>query len=220
MSRARQGGRKKNATPPRDQDRSPFTHILEELLAASPGATATALVDFEGETVDYAGRLDPFEVKVAAATWIMSLSELPARGPAGELRQLTLRARRRSYVVRPLQENYAVVVVLHAQAAFAVSTRAIEQAVAALSAEAGWQISRNRDQTQWFHVSVETDQRDRRRPARLKVGAGWEPIEVMGALVGLGPREKGFRVRLTTTGAEMMLVRERLGEWFADEHLG
>ena len=40
----------------------------------------------------------------------------------------------------------------------------------------------------------------------------------MGAVVGLAPRERGFRVRLQS-GAEMMLVRERLGRWFADEHL-
>jgi hypothetical protein len=40
----------------------------------------------------------------------------------------------------------------------------------------------------------------------------------MGAVMGLGPREKGFRVRLPS-GAEMMLVRERLGQWFADEHV-
>ena len=40
----------------------------------------------------------------------------------------------------------------------------------------------------------------------------------MGALVGLAPRENGFRVRLPS-GAEMMLVRERLGRWFADEHV-
>ena len=56
------------------------------------------------------------------------------------------------------------------------------------------------------------------RPKRLKVGGRCEPVEVMGALVGLAPRERGFRVRLPN-GAEMMLVRERLGRWFADEHV-
>ena len=40
----------------------------------------------------------------------------------------------------------------------------------------------------------------------------------MGAVVGLAPRERGFRVRLPS-GHEMMLVRERLGRWFADEHV-
>jgi hypothetical protein len=39
----------------------------------------------------------------------------------------------------------------------------------------------------------------------------------MGCMVGLKPREKGFRVRLPS-GAEMLLVRERPGRWFADEH--
>jgi hypothetical protein len=40
----------------------------------------------------------------------------------------------------------------------------------------------------------------------------------MGQMVGLRPREKGFRVRLPS-GAEMLLVRERLGRWFADERV-
>jgi hypothetical protein len=40
----------------------------------------------------------------------------------------------------------------------------------------------------------------------------------MGSVLGLAPREKGFRVRLPS-GAEMMLVRERLGGWFADERV-
>jgi hypothetical protein len=43
-------------------------------------------------------------------------------------------------------------------------------------------------------------------------------VDVLGALVGLGPRERGFRVRLPS-GHEMTLVRERLGQWFADEHV-
>ena len=43
------------AALPRDQVPSTFTAILERLVAAIPGAHAAALVDYEGETVDYAG---------------------------------------------------------------------------------------------------------------------------------------------------------------------
>ncbi len=111
--------------------------------------------------------------------------------------------------MRRLEENYAVVLVLHPRAAFAVSERAMQEAIAGLSAEAGWPLPR--DAARWFWVDVEAERHGRAvRPKRLKVAGSFQPVEVMGALVGLAPREKGFRVRLPS-GAEMMLVRERLG---------
>jgi hypothetical protein len=203
--------------PPRDQAPSTFTRILERLVDATPAAVAAALVDFEGETVDYAGRMDTFELKIAAAHWQIALSEIePAAPNVGALSKLVVRARGRGYYVRRLPESYAVVIVMHPRAAFAVSERAMDEAVRRLSAEAGWPAPRG---ARWFGVEVETVRRGgARRPTRLKLGGEWLPLEVMGSLVGLAPREKGFRVRLPN-GAEMMLVRERLGGWFADEHL-
>jgi hypothetical protein len=210
---------RRDPEPPRDQARSTFTRILERLLAVTPGGQGVALVDFEGETVDYAGRLDPFELKITAAHWQIVLGETAAEATqVGPIRELTVRARGRAYHVRRLEENYAVVLILHPRAAFAVSERAMQEAIAGLSAEAGWPLPR--DAARWFWVEVESDHQGRAvRPRRLKVGGRFQPIEVMGAVMGLAPRERGFRVRLPN-GAEMMLVRERLGRWFADEHVG
>ncbi|WP_437784244.1 roadblock/LC7 domain-containing protein [Sorangium sp. So ce1097] len=214
MTTSRNGARKRSRSPlPRDQAPSPFTTILEDLLCAIPGAHAAALVDFEGETIDYAGCLDPFDLKVTAAHWQIVLSEI-ASSPLGVLRQITVRAHRKSYIVRHIQPGYAVVIVLHPRAAFAASHRALQEADARLCAEAGWTASRT---TRWYCVDVETDASDRGRPARLRGAGGWQPVEVMGSMVGLGPREKGFRIRLPS-GAEMLLIRERMGRWFADEH--
>jgi hypothetical protein len=211
---------RKEAAPPRDQVSSPFTRVLERLVAVTPGALAAALVDFEGETEDYAGRLDPFELKITAAHWLIVLSESAEAGESsalGPIERLTVRARGRAYYVRRLEENYAVVLVLLPRAAFAVSERAMQEAIAGLSAEAGWPLPR--DATRWFWVEVEADRPGRAaRPKRLKVGGTFQPVEVMGAVMGLAPREHGFRVRLPS-GAEMMLVRERLGRWFSDEHV-
>jgi hypothetical protein len=206
---------RRDEAPPRDQATSTFTLILQRLLAATPGARAVALVDFEGETVDYAGRGDPYELKVAAAHWLIVLSELAGAPRVGEVRRITVRARGQGYYVRRLEENYAVVLILHPRAAFTVSERAVQEAIAELSVEAGWPVPR--DGARWFHVEVAADRRAR-RPERLKVGGSWQPVDVMGALVGLAPRERGFRVRLPS-GHEMTLVRERLGQWFADEHV-
>ncbi|AUX41516.1 hypothetical protein SOCE26_029300 [Sorangium cellulosum] len=214
MSAPREGARKRRRSRlPRDQAPSSSASILEDLLCAVPGAQAAALVDFEGETIDYAGCLEPFDVKVTAAHWQIVLAEV-AMFPLGAPRQITVRAHRRSYIVRQLQPGYALVVVLHARAAFAASHRALQEAEARLCAEAGWSTSRT---TRWYCVDVETEACDRGRPARLRGAGGWQPVEVMGSMVGLGPREKGFRIRLPS-GAEMLLVRERMGRWFADEH--
>jgi predicted regulator of Ras-like GTPase activity (Roadblock/LC7/MglB family) len=210
--------RNNRSTPPRDQAPSTFTRILERLIHATPGAQGAALVDFEGETVDYAGRLDPFELKVAAATWLVVLAEMAADAARlGHVAKLTVRARGRGFYIHRMTDNYALVVVLHARASFAVSERAVHEAIAALSTEAGWPVPRQA--TRWFCVEVESERHGRTvRPRRLKVAGCFQPVEIMGALVGLAPRERGFRVRLPT-GAEMMLVRERLGRWFADEHV-
>lgn len=209
--------RSRPVAPPRDQATSTFTRILERLLAATPGARAAALVDFEGETVDYAGALDPFDVKVTAAHWLIVLAELAEAPHVGVIQEVKVRAKSHGYYVRRLEENYAVVIVLHPRAAFAVSERAVAEAITCLSREAGWSLPR--DTSRWSFVEVETERRGRiRRPVRLKVNGAWQPVDVMGAVVGLAPRERGFRVRLPS-GHEMMLVRERLGRWFADEHV-
>ena len=160
MSATRTARDVKPDAPTRDQATSSFTRILERLRIATPGSAGVALVDFEGETVDYAGRFDPYELKVAAAHWLIVLSEIRARSRAEPSAKSSVRARGRSYVVRCLEENYAVVVVLHPRAAFAVSERAIQQAVAGLSVEAGW--TAPRESTRWFGVQVETAPRDRR----------------------------------------------------------
>jgi len=217
MSNERISNNGRRSAPARDQEPSTFTLILERLIAATPGAEGAVLVDFEGETVDYAGYIDTFDLKVAAAHWQIVLAETADTPQMGSIQQITLRARARSYVVRRIHESYAIVVVLRPHAAFAVSERALQEAKSRISHEAGWPTSQ--DTARWFCVEVQTEPRDRKRPLRLRVSNGWQPVEVMGAVVGLKPKERGFRVRLPS-GAEMMLVRERLGRWFADEHIG
>ena len=52
----------------RDQAPSGFSQALQR-LCDSANALSAALVDSIGETVDYAGVLDPYETRVAAAEW-------------------------------------------------------------------------------------------------------------------------------------------------------
>ena len=61
----------------RDQAASAISAILMRLCDSS-GALAAALVDGGGETVDYAGRLSPFDTRIAAAEWRLVLGQLQA----------------------------------------------------------------------------------------------------------------------------------------------
>jgi hypothetical protein len=208
--------RRRAPSPARDQDVTPFTPILQRLVDATPGGQAAALVDYEGETVDYVGDVDTFELKVSAAHWQLVFSEMSETSFFNQTRQIVVRARGRGYVLRRLPSNYVLLLIVYPHAAFSASQRTLEEAEARLRAEAGWPRPAY-SSPPWFRVDVETPPHDRCRPIRLRAANGWQPVEVMGCMVGLKPREKGFRVRLPS-GAEMLLVRERPGRWFADEH--
>ncbi len=61
----------------RDQAASNFAATLGRLCDAVPAVSA-ALVDGEGETVDYSGSLSPYEIRVAAAEWQLVVANVAA----------------------------------------------------------------------------------------------------------------------------------------------
>jgi hypothetical protein len=193
-------------------DVTSFAKILSELIARLPGAYACALVDLGGETVDYAGLADPFDVKVAAAHMRIVLNDLEEYGAIGTPRWVVLRGVRRTLVARRLPEGYALVVMLRRRAGFTASARADAVCERALSVEAGW--THLDDGPAWFPVDVELDRRG--RPTRL--GSRGITVEVFGSVMGLPRNERGFRVR-TSTGSELTVVREAGNTWYADEDL-
>jgi hypothetical protein len=193
-------------------DATPFAKVLGELIARLPGAYACALVDLGGETVDYAGVVDPFDVKVAAAHMRIVLNDLEEYGALGKPRSVVLRGARRSFVARRLPEGYALVVMLRRRAGFTASARAYAACERGLSLEAGW--SHVEEGPAWFPLEVDVDRRG--RPTRL--GSRRVPVEVFGAVMGLPRSERGFRVR-TATGSELTVVREPGNTWYADEDL-
>jgi hypothetical protein len=202
----------------RDQRASVFSASLMRLCDAT-GAVGAALVDAEGETVDYAGAIAPFDIKVAAAEWMVVLAQLREATVANwaETNEVFVRGSRKSFFLRALSDGYGLVVQLLPHA-FALSRRGLHEAVRELCAEAGLGLpdamAHDRD-PQW-RVEVRCDDKDPRRPAALWMGGSWSRVEILGRWVdATSPREAGFRVRLPT-GAELTLVRERLGRWYAD----
>jgi predicted regulator of Ras-like GTPase activity (Roadblock/LC7/MglB family) len=197
----------------RDQPASAFTFILSDLVARVPGASAAALVDAEGETVDYAGRGDPFEMRVAAAHWRIVLDASRTQPSLTTTRSLAVRAVRRSFVIQSLPDGYALVLLLSGGGGgFWGSRRAIVACAGMLAQEAGW----GRDSgASWCALEVISDERN--RPSRIRVGGITRRVEVLGRLAsGLGSRERGWRVRLDN-GVEVTLVREPGGFWYTDE---
>lgn len=214
---------------PRDTDRTPFTAILDALLERIPGAYAAAIVDSEGETVDYSGRGEPYDMRVAAAHLQLLVQELGRFGKLGEPRWLVVRGAKKSLAVTVLAEGYALCIILEPRAAFTVSTRAVKACVRALVAEASWTLPENvegRKINMWFPVRVEIDRRG--RPVQIARSDDAKDsgidgakhaavqVEVLGAVMGLSVRERGYRVR-TLDGTELMLVREGGQRWYADE---
>ncbi len=112
----------------RDQSDSPFSAILAR-LCDDCGALAAALVDGQGETVDYAGLLSPYEIKVAAAEWRIVLAVIKDSSLPGiqSISGITVRAKGRTFVMEGLPDGYAIAVCLP-QRCFNISRRALGQA--------------------------------------------------------------------------------------------
>ena len=203
----------------RDQDLSAFARILQNLIDAIPGVAGAALVDGLGECVDYAGVLEPFDIKVASAHLQLELRKLGEvlEASFGEVHALTICAQKRSFVARHLIESYFVIFVFTGGSPFHISSRAFAQAEYDLRVEGGWEPPASMER--WVLAGVEARPHDRWRPRRVRLAEAWYDVEVLGAVVGLATGERGYRVR-TSEGEEMTLVRERQGSWFADVQMG
>jgi len=200
---------------PRDQDESAFSKILGELVGRVPGAFAAALVDKDGECVDYAGDADPFDVKVAGAHWRIAVQDMVALAAFATLDTIICRGALRSFIVRVLPEGYALVVLLKKRAGFASCARALDACERAMAHEAAWSLPKGRGV--WIGVDVEVDERG--RPTWITIGALSCAVEVLGSIARLRGRERGYRVRLPS-GHELNLVREPGNKWYVDENLG
>ncbi len=201
--------------PARDQEATGFTQILDNLVDALPGAAGVALVDEWGECVDYSGVLDPYEIRVVAAHMQLEMRKVEEgiAGLVGNVRAISVCAHKRTFIAHMLVEDYTLVFIYTGGSPIAVSPRAVAQAEYDIRREGGWEPPA--DMERWIHLAVDARPHDRWRPRRVRLAEVWYDVDVIGAVVGLADGERGFRVR-TKTGAEMTLIRERLGEWYAD----
>ena len=141
-------------------DASCFASILAGVIARIPGAYAAVLVDREGETVDYTGDGNPYDLKLAAAHWQIVLrecAEFTAPARFGATRSIAVRGAARSFIIHSLPEGYALIVLLGRRAGFSPIHRAFSICERALADEARWDLPKpppNALVTSWFPVDV------------------------------------------------------------------
>ncbi len=210
--------RRRSARSLDHRDASPFAGLLEDLLDAMPYLRGGAIVDFEGETVDFAGEVDTFELRVAAATMQLMLSELRQNAHFEQLREVRLSTGKQGYVVRVLDDSYSLVLIPRPLATFVLSERVLLEVEHRILIEAGLA---PRAPLDWFRAEVRLD--GRRRPTKIRAAASlldlesppWLDVEVLGAVVEQAATPRAFRVRLES-GAELTLLREGRSLWFVD----
>lgn len=196
---------------PRDMDESPFSAILGAFVERVPGALAAALVDEGGETVDYAGKYDLFELKVMAAHFRILLGAAgPLLGSSSSPGTMLVRGKKCSVLTLSAPEGYAVVVVMRKGAGFARRDIASSLMMADLSREAGWApVSSGVVAPRWDSVDVRWDAKG--RPVEILFeGKAPLSLEVLGTF-----GRRGFRVR-AEGGHEFSLVREPKNQWYSD----
>jgi len=132
-------GRRGHGTEgPRDQVESGFTPVLRELWTNHEAIFAAVFVDGEGECVDYCSSIDVFDAKVAAAHMVVVVAEMVdriVRVGFGQSRELQLIGDARDIVVRRVNDEYSLVVVLRAGGVTSGVLHGIDLAVDALRKE-------------------------------------------------------------------------------------
>lgn len=191
---------------------SSFSRTLGDLVRRYPGCYGAVLVDMDGEAVDYAGREEPFELRVAAA----HLQIVSAQVRDAPIRSLLFRAERGSYLLHRLPDGYALVLLLHRGAGFLGAPRALSVAERLLCTDAGWSL-REPLVDPWVVVDVLVDDDD--RPRWVIVGDKRERVSVIGVVLGLPTGDRGYRVQLDS-GLELTLIREPSRVWFTTDTLG
>jgi predicted regulator of Ras-like GTPase activity (Roadblock/LC7/MglB family) len=202
----------KGAAPERDQRETAFTGILADLVRRVPGAHAAALVDRDGETVDYAGDGAPYETRVAAAHWRIALGATREQASFADVKSLVIRAHRASFIVHALPEGYALLVRLVRGAGFRGWQRAVPVCARRIAREAGWPETVG---ATWFDVDVSCDAEG--RPCAVMCAGAADRVEVIGRHRRDPTQpEPAWRVRLSS-GAEVTFVCESRRFWYADE---
>jgi hypothetical protein len=124
----------------RDRPETPFSRILSAFVLAHEGVRAAVFLDVDGECIDYAARLDPFEALVLGATLLIPTKEMltaASSSAAGAPLLWVLEAERLDAVVRRVSDEHLLVIWLVAGGLGARILRAMGPLAELLRREAG-----------------------------------------------------------------------------------
>jgi hypothetical protein len=199
----------------RDRPESTFAVILRGFIEVHPALHAIVFVDRDGECVDYATSLEPFDAQLIGAQLAQVTLELVRSVPrwgAGALVLWVLEAGEREFVVRRVSEEHAVVAALARGGVNARLLRSMSALAEALRREgalaaAGWEpwgerfaVELRRSAGGWGYA-----------PSAIDQAGGRQPVEVLGRWVERGAISAQeivcFRVRCGPE--ELTLVYDR-----------
>lgn len=168
----------------RDRPESPFGKLLSRFLHVHAAALCAVFVDHDGECIDYATRVDPFEAQVGAAQLMLLSSQLSPclrRTGAGGLILWVLETEKRDFVVRRVTDEHAVVVALVAGGVSARVLRAMAALAEVLRREGGLAVAAWDPWGEPFEVTVRTSPGFGYAPAMLSAADGApREVEVLG----------------------------------------
>jgi predicted regulator of Ras-like GTPase activity (Roadblock/LC7/MglB family) len=100
----------------REQERTAFTTLLEEMVVGCPGTIAAIFSDAEGEAVDYCTFLDVFDTQITGAQWgsiVAGIRALVGKMGLGELDAVHVRGTDRDFLIQLVGEGYYLTLVLN-----------------------------------------------------------------------------------------------------------
>lgn len=128
------------ALHPRDLAPTGFTAILEALVQGLPEALCAVFVDGEGETIDYASRIDPFDARIVGAEAAIPLSRARALArltELGDILELRIDGARRTLLARHVTDDCTLVLVVDEPSVRVAAVERCAQAAQALCIESG-----------------------------------------------------------------------------------
>ncbi len=131
--------------PLRDRPPTSIALILDAFWREYTEVVAVVFVDADGECIDYCTSIDPYDAKVAGATWLDATMRMRGSAKnvlAGELRQWILQTDRSVFVTRRVTEEHVLVVQLIAGGLSARHLVALDKLSALLREDVGVEATR------------------------------------------------------------------------------
>ncbi len=125
---------------PRNNDPTGFTPALDELVQGLPEALCAVFVDGEGEAIDLATRIDPFDARVTGAELTILLARTGAAARSlghGPVMELRLHGAARSILARHVGDGCDLVLMVSGQGVSAAAAERCAATAGALRTEAG-----------------------------------------------------------------------------------